>query len=109
MSGDMRRGRGFGDWAEIAGAWLLGLIWIAPLLYAFWSAFHPPEYATHFRLFAPLTLDNFRIAWSQAPFPRYFLHRLPHYLRLQFLLFPMLHPRRMFLHPRRRRNRHLNH
>ncbi len=70
----VRRGRGFGDWAEIAGAWLLGLIWIAPLLYAFWSAFHPPEYATHFRLFAPLTLENFRIAWSQAPFPRYFLN-----------------------------------
>ena len=70
----VRRGTGFGDWAETIGAWLLGLIWIAPLAYAFWSAFHPPEYATHFRLLAPLTLENFRIAWSQAPFPRYFLN-----------------------------------
>ncbi len=70
----LRRGTGVGEWAEIAGAWLLGLIWIAPLLYAFWSAFHPAEYATHFRLLAPLTLENFRTAWSQAPFPRYFLN-----------------------------------
>nr|WP_083921849.1 carbohydrate ABC transporter permease [Kiloniella laminariae] len=45
-----------------------------PLIYAFWSAFHPSEYATRFDLLAPLTLDNFREAWSQAPFARYFLN-----------------------------------
>jgi len=29
---------------ETAAAWLLGILWILPLLYAFWTAFHPPEY-----------------------------------------------------------------
>ena len=26
---------------ETAGAWLLGLLWILPLAYAVWTAFHP--------------------------------------------------------------------
>ena len=26
---------------ESTGAWLLGLLWILPLVYAFWTAFHP--------------------------------------------------------------------
>ncbi len=59
---------------EAGAAWLLAILWLSPLIYAFWSAFHPPEYATRFALFAPLTLDNFREAWSQAPFARYFLN-----------------------------------
>ncbi len=59
---------------ENAAAWLLAFLWVLPLLYAFWAAFHPSEYATRFDLFAPLTLDNFREAWSQAPFARYFLN-----------------------------------
>lgn len=57
-----------------AGAWTLGLLWLAPLLYAVWTAFHPSAYSTHFDLFAPLTLENFRAAWAAAPFPRYFLN-----------------------------------
>jgi sn-glycerol 3-phosphate transport system permease protein len=56
---------------EIVGAWLFALLWAAPLIYAFWSAFHPPAYATHFALSAPLTLDNFARAWATAPFARY--------------------------------------
>ena len=59
---------------ETAGAWLLALLWILPLFYAFWTAFHPPEYATRFDLFAPLTLQNFRNAWDAAPFSRYFFN-----------------------------------
>ena len=59
---------------ENAAAWLLAILWLSPLIYAFWSAFHPAEYATRFELFAPLTLDNFRIAWDQAPFARYFVN-----------------------------------
>jgi sn-glycerol 3-phosphate transport system permease protein len=59
---------------EIIGAWLLGLLWILPLLYAVWTAFHPPAYATHFSLTAPLSLENFRRAWNAAPFARYFLN-----------------------------------
>ena len=59
---------------EWLAAWLLGLLWILPLAYAFWAAFHPPQYVTRFELFAPLTLDNFREAWDYAPFARYFLN-----------------------------------
>ncbi|MDC0979327.1 carbohydrate ABC transporter permease [Gammaproteobacteria bacterium] len=56
---------------ETIAAWALAILWISPLLYAFWAAFHGSEYAIHFDLFAPLTLDNFREALSQAPFVRY--------------------------------------
>jgi sn-glycerol 3-phosphate transport system permease protein len=59
---------------ETVAAWLLGFLWILPLLYAFWTAFHSPEYSTRFVLFAPLTLDNFQRAWDAAPFARYFLN-----------------------------------
>jgi sn-glycerol 3-phosphate transport system permease protein len=59
---------------ETGAAWLLALLWISPLLYAFWAAFHSGEYAVNFVLLAPLTLDNFREALSQAPFPRYALN-----------------------------------
>ena len=59
---------------DTVGAWLLALVWILPLLYAVWAAFHPAQYATSFSLTAPLTLDNFVAAWQAAPFPRYFLN-----------------------------------
>lgn len=59
---------------EVAAAWLLAGLWLSPLVYAFWAAFHPPEYAINFRLLAPLTLRNFGEAWNQAPFARYYLN-----------------------------------
>lgn len=59
---------------EVAGAWMLAILWILPLFYAFWSAFHPAEFSTRFELFAPLTLKNFASAWEVAPFARYFLN-----------------------------------
>jgi sn-glycerol 3-phosphate transport system permease protein len=62
--------------AETIAAWLLATLWALPLAYAVWTAFHPPEYAAHFTLTAPLTLDNFVRAWVAAPFPRYFLNTL---------------------------------
>ena len=68
---------GKASWAqslETIGAWLLAIIWMLPLIYAFWSAFHPPEYSTRFDLLAPLTLENFAVAWDRAPFARYFLN-----------------------------------
>jgi sn-glycerol 3-phosphate transport system permease protein len=65
-----------GLWLETLGAWTLALVWAAPLLYAFWAAFHPTGYATRFELLAPLTLDNFVAAWNAAPFPRYMLNSL---------------------------------
>ena len=59
---------------EVIGAWLLALIWILPLLYALWAAFHPVQFAVNFKIFAPVTFDNFIAAWNQAPFPRYMLN-----------------------------------
>jgi sn-glycerol 3-phosphate transport system permease protein len=56
---------------ETVAAWALALLWVSPLLYAFWAAFHASEYSIHFDIFAPLTLENFREALSQAPFLRY--------------------------------------
>jgi len=69
-----QRDHGFARVVETAGAWLLALLWIAPLAYAVWTAFHPGEYSTRFDLTAPLTLENFRNAWAAAPFARYFLN-----------------------------------
>lgn len=65
-----------GPWLalETAAAWLLGMLWILPLAYAAWTAFHPAEYSARFELMAPLTLDNFQRAWEAAPFARYFLN-----------------------------------
>ncbi|MCU4179560.1 carbohydrate ABC transporter permease [Bosea sp. BH3] len=59
---------------ESTGAILLAILWVLPLAYAVWAAFHPAEYTTRFELTAPLTLDNFTRAWAAAPFARYFLN-----------------------------------
>jgi sn-glycerol 3-phosphate transport system permease protein len=59
---------------ETVGAWMLGILWLLPLLYAVWTAFHPAAYATRFDLFAPLTLDNLVAAWQAAPFSRYLVN-----------------------------------
>ena len=66
--------RGIGRALETVAAWVLGVLWVLPLAYAFWTAFHPPEFSTHFTLSAPLTLDNFVKAWHAAPFARYFVN-----------------------------------
>jgi sn-glycerol 3-phosphate transport system permease protein len=63
-------------WIDTLAAWLLALLWILPLVYAVWTAFHPSEYSTRFSLFAPLTLDNFAHAWAAAPFARYFVNTI---------------------------------
>ena len=65
---------GYDRLLNTAGAWALGLIWFLPLIYAFWTAFHPSAYAVRFDLFAPLTLENFANAWAAAPFARYFFN-----------------------------------
>ncbi len=61
---------------ETLGAWLLAILWILPLAYAFWTAFHPPEFATRFDLLAPLSLQNFVNAWNAAPFASYFVNTI---------------------------------
>ena len=56
---------------DAIGALVLALVWIAPLLFAAWAAFHDPKAAVSFDLAAPWTLENFRTAWNQAPWLRY--------------------------------------
>jgi sn-glycerol 3-phosphate transport system permease protein len=63
-------------WLDTLAAWLLALMWILPLLYAVWTAFHPAAYSTRFELMAPLTLNNFARAWAAAPFAQYFLNTI---------------------------------
>ncbi|MDA8051487.1 MAG: carbohydrate ABC transporter permease [Rhodospirillales bacterium] len=75
----MMRPGGEQGWRRLPGAvlfWLFGLVWALPLLYAIWSAVHPPLYSTVFALFAPLTWHNFAQAWNSAPFARYFLNTI---------------------------------
>ena len=55
-------------------ALLLAVIWISPLVFAVWAAFHDSSDAVNFNLAAPWTLDNFRTAWAGAPWARYFLN-----------------------------------
>ncbi len=59
---------------ENAAALVLAIIWISPLAFAVWAAFHTTTDAVNFNLTAPLTLENFRIAWEGAPWVRYFLN-----------------------------------
>ena len=65
---------GGAGWLDTLGAWMLALLWVLPLAYAVWTAFHPGEYSTRFELLAPLTLENFARAWAAAPFGRYFVN-----------------------------------
>ncbi|MFC7738433.1 carbohydrate ABC transporter permease [Roseomonas sp. GCM10028921] len=66
--------RGFWRALEGLGAVMLAVLWVLPLLFALWAAFHHAEYTTRLELGAPLTLENFRRAWDAAPFARYFLN-----------------------------------
>ena len=64
----------FSHGLETLGAWTLGILWMLPLLYAVWTAFHPAAFATHFDPLAPLTFANIEAAWQAAPFSRYLLN-----------------------------------
>ena len=59
--------KSFTKFMDSFGAILLAVIWIAPLLFAFWAATHSTSDAVSLKLFSPWTLDNFRVAWSGAP------------------------------------------
>lgn len=61
---------------ETAGAWILGILWLLPLLYALWASVHHRDAATSLDLTAPLTFDNFLSVWSGAPFGRYYLNTI---------------------------------
>ena len=78
MTASVRSGpyepRGMGLAMETVAAWLLAVVWILPLAYAVWTAFHPAEFSARFELFSPLSMDNFVRAWEAAPFARYFFN-----------------------------------
>lgn len=59
---------------ETSAGWALGVLWLLPLAFAVWTAFHPPAYMTKLSIFAPVTLGNFFAAWAAAPFAHYFLN-----------------------------------
>lgn len=59
---------------ETVAGWVLGFLWLLPLLFAVWTAFHTSAFTTRLDLTAPLTLENFGKAWVAAPFARYFLN-----------------------------------
>ncbi|WP_454916470.1 carbohydrate ABC transporter permease [Xanthobacter sediminis] len=61
---------------DIAGAFLLALVWIAPLLFAAWASLRAPGQALDFSLSVPFTLDNYRAAWAAAPWPTYVFNTL---------------------------------
>lgn len=68
--------RGVGKVLESVGTVALAVVWILPLLFAVWAAFHASEYTSRLSLTAPLTLDNFARAWQAAPFARYFINTI---------------------------------
>ena len=70
----LRQANPAGRWLDTLAAWGLAILWILPLAYAVWTAFHPAEFSAKFSLTAPLTLENFARAWEAAPFARYFLN-----------------------------------
>jgi sn-glycerol 3-phosphate transport system permease protein len=72
--GDVYAPAGAARTLETAAAWLLACLWMLPLLYAVWTAVHPPAFSARFVPLAPLTFDNFATAWNAAPFARYFLN-----------------------------------
>jgi sn-glycerol 3-phosphate transport system permease protein len=65
-----------GEVVETIAAWMLGLLWMLPLLFAIWTAIHPSAYVAKFDLLAPITAQNFVTAWEAAPFARYFLNTM---------------------------------
>lgn len=69
----------FPDLARILdtlGAWVLALVWIAPLLFALWAALQPSGSALELDFSAPLTLQNFIDVWNAVPWIGYFVNTL---------------------------------
>lgn len=64
-----------GEAFDTIGAWLLALLWVAPLLFAIWASLRPSGAALGFGD-AGFTLDNYRDAWNAAPWLTYFSNTL---------------------------------
>ncbi|MCQ9616703.1 carbohydrate ABC transporter permease [Paenalcaligenes niemegkensis] len=52
---------------DVLGAYLLALLWVAPLLYAAWTAFREPAAVFNLDLSSGWTLNNLAQAWGGAP------------------------------------------
>ncbi|MCZ7599669.1 MAG: carbohydrate ABC transporter permease [Gammaproteobacteria bacterium] len=59
---------------DTAGAVTLAVVWVSPLVFAFWASFHATTDAVNFNLSAPWIPENYRTAWAGAPWARYFLN-----------------------------------
>lgn len=59
---------------EALGAIILAIIWVSPLIFAFWAAFHSTSDAVNFNISSPWTLANFQSAWVGAPWLKYFIN-----------------------------------
>lgn len=70
----IRRTLAWGVWLDKIGAWILALMWIAPLLFAAWAAFRNPEAALNFDWRHGWSLENFATAWQRAPWLQYVLN-----------------------------------
>ncbi len=64
----------FATFLDTLGAWVLAVVWIAPLLFAMWAAFHTAQATLTFDWRAPLTWSNVITAWHAAPWPRFFFN-----------------------------------
>lgn len=64
----------FSRFMESSAAILLAVVWISPLMFAVWAAFHSTSDAVNFNLGSAWVLDNFRTAWNGAPWLQYFLN-----------------------------------
>ncbi|NTS33406.1 carbohydrate ABC transporter permease [Phyllobacterium sp. BT25] len=71
-----RRSLRLDGFLDAAGAWLLALIWIAPLLFAVWASLMPSGHALDFSGSVAPTLDNYQNAWNAAPWGLYFRNTL---------------------------------
>ncbi|QBI18757.1 carbohydrate ABC transporter permease [Egibacter rhizosphaerae] len=59
---------------EVLAAWLIALLWLAPLAYIFWAAFRETEVALSFQPFTGWTFDNLVTVWNTAPFDRFYFN-----------------------------------
>lgn len=59
---------------QASGTWVLGLLWIAPLLYIFWTGFRDPQVALSLDPTSGWTFDNLLFVWNSAPFDRYYFN-----------------------------------
>ena len=61
-------------YVEALGAIILAIIWVSPLIFAFWAAFHSTSDAVNFNISSPWTFANFQTAWEGAPWLKYFIN-----------------------------------